>query len=1099
MMVARWLMSAPRRPRPMKTPRRRRDRNIAIEILEDRLAPVVGATQAGTPVVLGPTDPLTAAGSSSGGIVQILTPGGGSLGTGELLSTGRDILTAAHIVTNSNGVVIPGIFTITFQLPAATMMTVPSTAITVNPGWNGNPAHGSDLAIIALPTPAPAAAARYPLYTGNNEVNQTYNLEGYGQTGTGALGSTSPGWVTSSGTLRSGNNTWDGTDQIFSMPQANPFPANLMLAPGFPANSALVSDFDDGTAAHDALGFYFGVVGLGVPNESIAAPGDSGGPEFLGNAVAGVVSYLIGPPTNPPDILPGANSSFGDIEVDTRVSAFAGWINSVINVNRLQVSLPATVTAGVPFSITVTAVNAFGNVIPGYRGTVSFSTSDVNPGISLPANYPFVAADNGRHVFPVAGAVTTLITSGTQFITATDTTSPTFRGYGSTTVVAAATSQLLVVPFSQTTVTPLPAIAGVIPRTLGPAGTGQPLTFVVLAADEFGNVTPNYRGTVMFTSSDAAATLPPPYMFTPADKGVHAFTGKPGQTPTITYNTVGDQTLRAVDTVVAGISGRVNIRLVDSTTAVALRITVPPQVTAGLAFSVTAQAVNAFGGVATGYRGTIRFVTSDPNPAVVPPPNYPFVPGDNGVHTFTNAVTLRTAGSVTIGIIDTVNPTLRTSGTTNVNPAATAALVLVPASANVVTNLPFGVTVRAIDAFGNTTPNYRGTIRFTSSDVGAGVILPANYPFAPADNGVHTFPDAVSLVTAGARTVTATDTAVAAITGTGNVTVGAPVLSRLRVVTSVNTTTAGVAFSVTVTAQDALRSTITNYEGTIRFTSSDPNVAMRMLPANYKFMPGDRGVHTFNGVVLATSGLQTITATDTVMAAVLGSASVTVNPALASRLVVTPAAGPAGMVLLGVPAAFTVTARDRFGNIATGYRGIVQITSNDGMATLPMNTMFTASDQGVHTFFGSSAIIFGTAGARTITATDAAARINGTGNVTVVAPAAAVTLSVQILGLAPSTVSGLSAVQFNQPFSVTVSALDANGFVTPSYTGTIMFASSDNAAGVVLPANAKFTPADLGTMTFTGLKLITRGRVATISATDTMNGRITGSGRVAVL
>jgi hypothetical protein len=48
---------------------------------------------------------------------------------------------------------------------------------------------------------------------------------------------------------------------------------------------------------------------------------------------------------------------------------------------------------------------------------VTFSTSDIDPGIVLPADYTFTAADNGVHTF--SGGLT-LITPGNQTITATE-------------------------------------------------------------------------------------------------------------------------------------------------------------------------------------------------------------------------------------------------------------------------------------------------------------------------------------------------------------------------------------------------------------------------------------------------------------------------------------------------------------------------------------------------------------------------------------------------------------------------------------------------------------------------------------------------------
>jgi hypothetical protein len=305
---------------------------------------------------------------------------------------------------------------------------------------------------------------------------------------------------------------------------------------------------------------------------------------------------------------------------------------------------------------------------------------------------------------------------------------------------------------------------------------------------------------------------------------------------------------------------------------------------------------------------------------------------------------------------------------------------------------------------------------------------------------------------------------------------------------------------LTVTALDALGNVVTDYTGNVRFTNSDTNAAVS-LPVDYEFVAADRGVHTFNGVTLATAGKQTITATDTGLAATTGTGQVTVNPAAASTLVVTAAAN---LVLKGVPAVFTVTAKDRFGNTATGYRGVVKTTSNDAAAGLPGNYTFTAADNGVHTFFGPSAITFNTLGLnRTITATDtAAAAITGTANVRVIAPAAAA-LRVTILSTIPTTDRDkLLGVKVGTAVPVIVAALDANGFLTPAYAGKVHFTSTDNAARAVptdtLPADYTFVAGDLGTHTFNGVKLTPRGR-RTVTATDTRNAAITGSDRCLVV
>src|SRR5438445_2617071 len=112
------------------------------------------------------------------------------------------------------------------------------------------------------------------------------------------------------------------------------------------------------------------------------------------------------------------------------------------------------------------------------------------------------------------------------------------------------------------------------------------------------------------------------------------------------------------------------------------------------------------------------------------------------------------------------------------------------------------VTVTAQDAFGNVAKSYTGTVHFTSTDSQAG--LPADYTFVGGDNGVHSF--SVTLKTAGAQSITATDKTNATITGTeSGITVAAAAASRLAVSGFPTSATAGVAGSITATARSEER------------------------------------------------------------------------------------------------------------------------------------------------------------------------------------------------------------------------------------------------------------------------------------------------------
>jgi hypothetical protein len=81
------------------------------------------------------------------------------------------------------------------------------------------------------------------------------------------------------------------------------------------------------------------------------------------------------------------------------------------------ISAPAHVTSSMAFDVTVTALDAFAHTAVGYRGTVTFSSSDTDPGVVLPTDYTFTTDDGGVHAFPSGF---TLVTPGDQMLTATD-------------------------------------------------------------------------------------------------------------------------------------------------------------------------------------------------------------------------------------------------------------------------------------------------------------------------------------------------------------------------------------------------------------------------------------------------------------------------------------------------------------------------------------------------------------------------------------------------------------------------------------------------------------------------------------------------------
>jgi hypothetical protein len=292
---------------------------------------------------------------------------------------------------------------------------------------------------------------------------------------------------------------------------------------------------------------------------------------------------------------------------------------------------------------------------------------------------------------------------------------------------------------------------------------------------------------------------------------------------------------------------------------------------AGSTHSATVKALDAYGNTVTGYRGRIHFTSSDS--AAVLPADYTFTGADAGVHKFTNGLTLKTAGTMYITATDEWNSSIHSTKSVVVTPGAARTFGVSVAANPFAAGSAHSVTVKALDAYGNTVTGYRGRIHFTSSDSAA--VLPADYTFTAADAGVHKFTNGVILKTSGARSVTATNESHSSITGSQVVTVTPGVAKTLSVSVAANPFGAGSAHSVTIKALDAYGNVATGYVGTIHFTSSDGEA---VLPGTYTFSGVDAGTHKFtNGVTLNTAGSQSVTATDNSHSSITGTQTVTVS------------------------------------------------------------------------------------------------------------------------------------------------------------------------------------------------------------------------------
>jgi streptogramin lyase len=165
-------------------------------------------------------------------------------------------------------------------------------------------------------------------------------------------------------------------------------------------------------------------------------------------------------------------------------------------------------------------------------------------------------------------------------------------------------------------------------------------------------------------------------------------------------------------------------------------------------------------------------------------------------------------------------------------------------------------TVTALDADGNLDPTYTGTVHFISTDPRAQ--LPDDYTFTPDDQGVHTF-DA-TFETAGTWDLIVRDTVTLTRFGRQTGIVVLPGAADHYTLSAPAIVAGDSPFAVTLTVLDAFGNQATGYQGTVHFSSTDPQAT---LPDDYTFTAADRGSHRFS-VTLHSAGQQTLTVQDTV-------------------------------------------------------------------------------------------------------------------------------------------------------------------------------------------------------------------------------------------
>jgi hypothetical protein len=584
--------------------------------------------------------------------------------------------------------------------------------------------------------------------------------------------------------------------------------------------------------------------------------------------------------------------------------------------------VPSSATAGDRLGLTVTALDAFGNVAMGYTGTVHFTSNDATA--QLPADVAYAAADAGVRSFAVvftqAGSATVEVSGGGG--------------------VAPAVSPAIAVDHGPAKSVGL--------QVSSEATSDEQVSVTATVRDAYGNTVTDYAGTLHFITTDDQAGAIADVVFTAAMGGSATFQ--------VSFATAGEQSIIATDTAAPSLGGSTAVKVKHGGAVAYLLSPLPSGAVAGEPLPLTIAAVDPRGNVVDDYAGTAHLTSLDPSDRL--PADGPFA---QGVRTVSLAFVTAAGHSASVS---EVSGTIH-ADTSTVAVVAGDAVLLSVSGPSAIAGAAFNATVAAKDGFGNVVQQYAGKVALTSSDPKATV--PLAYTFVSDDHGQHDFP--VTLATAGSQTVRAADES--GVAGVGGITVAPAAASTCAVADLPDQSAAGAQVGLKVIAKDLFDNVATGFAGTIAITSSD---GAAQLGASGTYVGSDAGARAFS-VQLRTAGVQTVTATDTGNASLHCQGSVNVVPG-ATLLVVSLNGLSQGLdAWAGTAVSATVRAQDAFANRVGDYAGTVTFTSSDGAAARPGNITFAPTDNGQK----DVSVTFNTVGPQTLTAADtASALIRGT-------------------------------------------------------------------------------------------------------------------------
>jgi hypothetical protein len=403
-----------------------------------------------------------------------------------------------------------------------------------------------------------------------------------------------------------------------------------------------------------------------------------------------------------------------------------------------------------------------------------------------------------------------------------------------------------------------------------------------------------------------------------------------------------------------------------------------------------------------------------------------------------------------------------------VNPAAAASLSFVQQPTSVVAGASItpAITVQILDAFNNPVTAASNAVSLALAANPGSSTLSGSVNNVAAVGGVATFANASLNKSGTGYTLAASATGLTGQTSsTFNVTSGTVSAALSTVAATSPITAGGAASTVTVTARDGNGNPVAGATVVVASSGSGNTVTQ---PAG---LTGAGGIAT-GSVASTVAESKTISATINGVA-ITQTAAVVVNPGAAHTIASNGGNGQTATVATAVTIPPSVIVTDVNGNPVPGVAVTFAVTG--GAGTVNPTTPVTTNASGIAQV--TSWTLGNTAGANTLGATATGLTGSPVTFTATGAPGAAdhfaftqePTSAVAGAGIAPT---------------VTVAALDAQGNVATSFTGSITLAIANNAGGGALSGTTT-VPAAAGVASFPGVSIDKAGTGYTLSASNT--------------